>query len=99
LWENFDESDDQNYPVGLWRVSFDHYLFEKWKLQTFHKHRYTQSLEDGDDFIFLSSTGLRIPINKHFQSTIQYNFDWDNEPADDTEEDDRETLITAGYRW
>ncbi len=98
MWEYFDESDDQNYPIGLWRVSFDHNLFEKWKLQTFHKHRYTQSLEDGDDFIFLSSTGLRIPINKHFQSTIQYNFDWDNEPADDTEEDDRETLFTAGYR-
>ena len=29
LWEYFDESDDQNYPISLWRVSFDHNLFEK----------------------------------------------------------------------
>lgn len=99
LWEDFDESDDQDYPIALWRLKFDHYLFEKWKLQAFHNHRFTQSLEDGSDYIFLSRSGLRIPLYENFQATIQYNFERDNDPADDADKDDRETLITAGYKW
>lgn len=99
LWENFDESDNQDYPIALWRLQFDHYLFKDWKLQAFHRHRYTQSLEEGSDYIFLSRTGLRIPLYENLQATLQYNFDRDNAPADDSDKDDRTTLITAGYKW
>ncbi len=99
LWENFDESSDRDYPVVLWRLQFDHYLFKDWELQAFHRHRYTQSLEDGSHYIFLSRTGLRIPLYENLQATLQYNFDRDNAPADDADKDDRTTLITAGYKW
>lgn len=99
LWENFDDSDDQDYPLVIWRLRFDHYLFNAWKLQAFHNHSYRQSLEDSSDFIFLSKTGLRIPLIENLQVTLQYNFDRDNAPADDAEKNDRETLITAGYKW
>lgn len=99
VWEDFDESQDQDYPVGLWALDIRHVLFDDFKLQAFHDHRYTQSLEDGDDFIVKSKTGLRIPLSKNLQATIQYNYDWDNAPGENAEEDDRETLITAGYKW
>lgn len=99
LWENFDDSDDQDYPLVIWRLRFDHYLFNAWKLQAFHNHSYRQSLEDSSDYIFLSKTGLRIPLIENLQVTLQYNFDRDNAPADDAKKNDRETLITAGYKW
>ena len=99
VWENFDEGEDSNYPVALWGLRFDHYLFEKSKYQVFHNHRFTQSLDDGDDFIFKSKTGLRMSLTDHLQASLQYNFDWDNAPGEDAKEDDRETLITAGFKW
>ncbi len=99
LWENFDESEDNDYPVVIWRLQFDRYLLKAWKLQAFHKHRFTQSLENSSDYIFLSKTGLRIPLFENLQVSLQYNFDRDNAPADDAKKDDHETLITAGYKW
>jgi len=99
VWEDFRDSDDQDYPVAIWRLSFDHYLFKTLKLQTFHNHSYRQSLENSSDYIFKSKTGLRIPLLGNLQVSLQYNFDRDNAPADDADKDDHETLITAGYKW
>lgn len=99
IWENFDEDKSEDFPIAFWALQFDHYLFDEWKLQSFHNHQYNQSFERASDFIFTSSTGLRIPLANNLQATIQYNFDWDNTPSDNADEDDHETLITAGYRW
>jgi len=99
IWEDFDESQDEDFPIAFWALQFDQYLFKKWKLQAFHDHRYSQSFEESSDFIFTSSTGLRIPLSDNLQATIQYNFDWDNTPSDNADEDDHETLVTAGYVW
>jgi hypothetical protein len=68
-------------------------------LQFFHNHRYTQSLETGSDYIFKTQTGLRIPIFDSLQATLQYNFDRDNAPANNTKKNDHEYLLTAGYKW
>lgn len=99
IWENYDESKDENFPIAFWALQFDQYLFEESKLQAFHNHRYSQSFEGISDFIFTSSTGLRIPLTNNLQATIQYNFDWDNTPSDNADEDNHETLITTGYTW
>ena len=99
VWENFDGSQDQDYSVAFWSLRLDHYLFKEWKLQTFHNHRLTLSLEDTADYIFKSRTGLRVPILDQLQATLQYNFDRDNSPADDAKKNDHEYLLTAGYKW
>jgi putative salt-induced outer membrane protein YdiY len=99
VWEDFSGSDDQDYPGAIWTFSIDHYLFKTLRLQTFHNHKYIQSLESSSDYIFKSKTGLRIPLLDNLQVSLQYNFDRDNAPADDADKDDRETLITAGYKW
>jgi len=99
IWENFDEDKNEDFPIAFWALKFDQYLFNEWKLQAFHNHQYNQSFERASDFIFTASTGLRIPLANNLQATIQYNFDWDNTPSDNADEDDHETLITAGYTW
>ncbi|MFK7816456.1 MAG: YdiY family protein [Gammaproteobacteria bacterium] len=99
IWENFDEDDNDNFPIAFWALQFDRYLFERWGLQAFHDHRYSQSFEGVSDFIFTSSTGLRIPLANNLQATIQFNYDWDNMPSENADEDNHETLFTAGYTW
>lgn len=99
IWENFDEDNDDDFPIAFWALQFDRYLFKKWGLQAFHDHRYSQSFEGVSDFIFSSSTGLRIPLANNLQATIQFNYDWDNQPSENTDEDNHETLFTAGYTW
>lgn len=99
LWEDFDEANDQDYIVGLWALRFSHLIWPEWKLRAFHNHNFTQSLEDTDDFIFESSTGVRVPLFGNFQTTFQFDYDHDNAPGEDADKDDYTYRLTAGYVW
>ncbi len=99
VFEDFDEDRNNDFPTFVWNFEFEHYLFKTWQLQVFHNHIFRQSLESGNEFIYVSKTGLRIPLTDSFYSTFQFNYDWDNEPSEGQEEEDRETLVTVGYKW
>ncbi len=99
VWENFDVADDQEYLAGLWALRYSYFLYPEWKLQFFHNHRITQSLESFSDYIFKSKTGLRVPVFDNFQTTIRFDFDRDNSPGAGADKNDYKYLLTAGYGW
>ena len=89
---------DNDYTAGLWNVQYDHYLFDKF-FQFFHHHEGIVSLEDAEDILLRTRTGLRIPLRKGFHTTLQYNWDWDNAPTPGTDRVDERYLLTLGYSW
>lgn len=96
--EDYDEAEDDNFSAGRWALNFDRYLIEK-TLQFFHYHEGYVSLEDSDDIVFKSRTGLRIPLYKRLNATAQYNFDWDSQPAPGTERADAKYIFLLGYQY
>ena len=99
VWEDFYEGSNNDYAAAIWALRFRHILLEDWKLEAFHNHRVTQGLEDLDDFVFLSQTGVRVPIFDNFQTTLQVNFDHDSAPGAGAEKNDTTYLLTVGYAW
>jgi len=99
IWENFDNSEDDDYAAAQWALRYDHFLVKDWKLQAFHRHNLYWSLEDSSAYLFKSQTGLRIPIFDSLQATVQVNFDRDNAPAPGAKKNDYEYLLTGGYTW
>jgi putative salt-induced outer membrane protein YdiY len=92
------EGQDDDYTAGLWNVQYDHYFFDKF-IQFFHNHEGIVSLEDSEDLLIRTRTRLRIPLQKGFNTTLQYNWDWDNTPAPGNERVDERYLFTLGYSW
>ncbi len=101
VWENFKSDKNNQYASARWALDFKHQIFKTWKLVAFHDHQLRWSLEDRkkDDYVFDLKTGLHIPIYGRLQATVQFNFQRDNEPSDDANKNDYETLITGGYTW
>ena len=99
IWENYNESENDDYAAAHWGLRFDHYLMEAWKLQAFHKHSVDWNLEDASAYLFKSATGLRIPVFDSMQATVQVNFDRNNNPAAGAKKNDYEYLLTGGYTW
>ena len=97
--ENFDLARDNDYSAGQWSVNYDQYFFDKF-VQLFHVNTGFISLEDANDWFFKSRTGLRFPLYKGLTATLQYNFDWDNQPsvAAETEEDTK-FIFLLGYEF
>lgn len=97
--ENFDLAEDNDYSAGQWSVNYDQYFFDKF-VQFFHVNTGFISLEDANDWFLKTRTGLRFPLYKGLTATLQYNFDWDNQPsvAAETEEDTK-FIFLLGYEF
>jgi putative salt-induced outer membrane protein YdiY len=96
--EDFIEAEDEGYAAGRWGFRFDRHFFNK-AFQIFHNHTGLVGLEDTDDLIIYSQTGVRIPFYKNLNVTAQFNYDYDNTPATGREKEDKAYIFTLGYQW
>ena len=97
--ENFDLAEDNSYPAGQWFVNYDQYLFKKF-MQLFHKQNGYVSLEDSNDWFLKTQTGVRFPLYKGLTATVQYNYDYDNQPsAAASEKWDSQFVFLLGYQF
>lgn len=90
--------DEQDYAAALWGMDFDMWFFKQ-RLQFFHRNTGTWSLEDSDVWRFITRTGFRVPMGRIFFTTLQYNYDYVNTPADGKLKADKEALIRLGWKW
>jgi len=97
--ENFDLAEDNDYSAGQWSINFDQYFFDKF-VQFFHVNTGFISLEDADNWFLKTRTGLRFPLYKGLTATLQYNFDWTNQPSAAAEtEEDTKFIFLLGYEF
>ena len=97
--ENYDLAEDNDYSAGQWEVKYDQYFFDKF-VQLFHVDTGYISLEDSNDWFLKTRTGLRFPLYKGFTATLQYNYDWDNQPATaSVTEEDTKFIFLLGYEF
>lgn len=89
---------DNDYSAGIWNIKYDQYLFNEF-IRFFHNHEGTFSLENTEDLLIRTRTGLRIPLGNNFNTTFQYNWDWHNTPPPGTDRVDERYLFTIGYSW
>ena len=96
--EDYDTGQDDGFPSARWSLNFDRYFVKK-VIQFFHFHEGFVSLDDTNDMIIRSRTGLRFPLYKNLAATAQYNLDWDKSPESDREKTDHMYVLTLGYQW
>ena len=95
---DFIEAADTDYPAARWALNFLQRLFNS-KTEFFHRHELFSSLDDSENFFIRTRTGLRLPIIENLNSTIQYNYDYDDNPAPGRVKEDKAWLFTLGYRF
>jgi putative salt-induced outer membrane protein YdiY len=97
--ENFYVAEDNDYSAGQWSVNYDQYFFNK-IVQLFHTNSGYISLKNANDWFVRTRTGLRFPLYKGLMATLQYNFDWDNQPSLDAQtREDKKFIFLLGYEF
>jgi putative salt-induced outer membrane protein YdiY len=89
---------DESYSSGRWAINYDKYFFSK-AFQFFHFHEGFVSLEDSEDMFIKSRTGIRVPIYKRLNASLQYNLDWEKSPSPGREKTDKVLMFTLGYMF
>jgi putative salt-induced outer membrane protein YdiY len=89
---------DESYSSGRWAINYDKYFYNK-AFQFFHFHEGFVSLEDTEDMFIKSRTGIRVPIYKRLNASLQYNLDWERSPSPGREKTDKALMFTLGYMF
>tara|TARA_R110002124_G_scaffold149220_1_gene315243 strand:+ start:410536 stop:411636 length:1101 start_codon:yes stop_codon:yes gene_type:complete len=97
-YEEFDDGSDDSSTVLNWRMAYDQ-KFSEDSFRLFHEHELSTPMDDFNAYLFESETGIRVPITKGIVASAQIDFDWDNDPAAFTVEDDTSYSIRLGYEW
>ena len=95
---DFDVAEDESYPAARWAVKYDQFLFTT-NVQAFHNHEVYFDVQDSNNIFLRSQTGLRFPLVSRLNATLQYDYDWENEPAPGRVKADRTVRVTLGYAW
>ena len=97
--EQFSSGVQRATPAFLWNLDFTWRLNDS-GMELFHRHVLLQSFDSGEDFEINTLTGFKYPINGHFSSVIQLQYDYDNLPAEDlVDKKDQKWSIGLNYDW
>jgi putative salt-induced outer membrane protein YdiY len=97
--ERFSNGIERSNPAFLWNLDFA-WRFNDTGMELFHRHALLQSFNHGADFELSTLTGFKYPINGHFSSVIQLEYDYDNLPAEDlVDKKDQKWSIGLNYSW
>ena len=98
LREEFQNGDSDDSVAGRWALDYDQRILDN-ALQLFHEHELLVPVDDTEDYLFDSRTGVRIPIYKGVVGTAEVEFDRDNKPEPGIEKDDTKYSAKIGYEW
>ena len=99
IFEDYIVAENDEFPAAQWVVNYDQYFFNEF-VQLFHSNNGFISLENGNNWKINTRQGLRFPIYKGLVTTLQYNYDYQNEPSPEaTSNWDSTFLFLLGYQF
>jgi putative salt-induced outer membrane protein YdiY len=97
--ENYIIAPDESFTATMWFVNYDQFFLDK-LFQLFHRSNGYWSFEESSDWKIWTRQGVRFPIHKGLSATLQYNYDYDNEPGEATRYKwDSKWLFLMGYQF
>ena len=97
--EDFIVAENNEFSGAQWILRYDQMFLDN-RVQLFHSNFATISLQDAANWQIRTRQGLRFYLYKGLTSTIQYNYDYDNEPSTAAETKwDSKLLILLGYEY
>lgn len=96
--EDFDNDKDDDYIALGWAINFDKYLFDAF-MQFYHRQRGLWSMDDTNDLVLDSWTGLRFPLTWGFVASTEIQVEYDGGAAKDKDDLDTTYSLKLGYQW
>lgn len=90
--------EDESYPGGRWAVRYDQKVFSS-DTQIFHQHEFLFGFLNGENTLFFSQTGLRVPLATNLNASTQLNVDWAKSPSPGRKSTDAALIFSLGYGW
>lgn len=98
ITEDFRNQPTETDPAGSWLIDYNQKIWKD-KFQVFHTNEGLVSLDEIEDVVVTTRSGIRIPLTDNIKGTAQVNFDYDNDPPPGNGSTDTKYLFNLGYNW
>jgi putative salt-induced outer membrane protein YdiY len=98
LKDNFYEQQDDSFWGPAWFIDYDQ-RFWKQRLQLYHRQIGFAAVNGPDKYLWRAWTGVRVPLLAGFVGSVEYEIDYDSEPAIEAETTDSTFNLKLGYEW
>jgi len=98
LKDNFYEQVDESFWGPGWYLEYEQMVWNR-RLQLYHRHFGFSAADVSGKYIWRSWSGLRAPIFSGFVASVEYEIDYDSEPAVEVETTDTTFKLKLGYEW
>lgn len=88
-------SDDQSYPALGWGVKARYAPHPK--LELFHEQEGFWNLDDTENVVLRTQSGLRVPVVDRLKASVQLKLDWERRPSPGRHATDRTLLLGLDY--
>jgi len=98
LHENYYDQPDREFLGPAWFLNYDQFVWQD-RLQFYHRQFGYVGLNGKDKFLWQSWTGLRMPMGGGFSSSLEFEYDYDSNPAIEARKTDTALRLKLGYQW
>ena len=96
--EDYIDVPDNSFFGPAWFVDYEREVWEG-KMTFYHRHYGILSAEDTGKQLWHSWTGLRVPLAGGFATSLEFELDYDSEPAIRADSTDTTVRLKLGYQW
>lgn len=98
LHDDFIAQPDESFWGPAWFLDYDQKFWKK-RLQLYHRQLGFRSADGTAKFIWRSWTGVRVPLVAGLFGSLEYEIDYDGEPAFESDTTDKTFKLKLGYKW
>ncbi len=98
LDEDFYDHVDEDYWGPALFIDYDQYLWPD-RVQFYHRSMGFAAVDGESKDLWLSWTGLRVPLVGGLIGSLEYEIDYDSEPAIEAKTTDATLRLKLGYEW
>ena len=91
-------TDSREYFSAYWVLDFDMWFFEK-LFQVFHHDDFLYDLEESTNWVLRTRQGIRLPLISKLFASFQFNYDFNNQPADGKDKWDQAWIFSLGWQF
>jgi putative salt-induced outer membrane protein YdiY len=98
LGEDFYGQPDEDSLGLAWFLRYDQLIWQD-RLQPYHRQFGYAALDGDDKQLWQSWTGLRVPLAGGFTGSVEFEYDYDSDPAVEAKTTDTTLRLKLGYQW
>jgi hypothetical protein len=96
--EDYGTEPGNDYWGPGWHIVFNKYIYDDY-LQFYHEQSGFWNARKRDKWLWVSWTGLRVPLFGGVIGSLEAKLDYDSEPAEEAERTQARYRLKLGYRW